>query len=64
MECKNCGIPISKDERAIFKRLIDRGAPDSECLCKKCLAGRLQVPTEAIDKKIAHFKSVGCKLFL
>ena len=63
MECKSCGAPLLKDEIAIYKRLVDRGASDEECVCKNCLAARLQVPVEAIDKKIEHFKSIGCTLF-
>ncbi len=63
MECKSCGSSLSKDEIAIYKRLIDRGAPNSDCVCKRCLAARLQVSVEAIDKKIEHFKSIGCTLF-
>ena len=63
MECKSCGASLSKDEIAIYKRLVDRGAPDGDCVCKSCLAARLQVPVGAIDKKIEHFKSIGCTLF-
>ena len=63
MECKSCGARLSNDEKAIFKRLVDRGAPDEECVCKSCLAELLGVTVDAIDKKIEHFKSIGCTLF-
>ena len=50
------------DEIAIYRRLIYRDA--QEYLCKKCLACELKVEETEIDKKIEHFKSIGCTLFL
>ena len=50
------------DEIAIYRRLIYRDA--EEFLCKKCLAEDMNVSETEIDKKIEHFKSIGCTLFL
>ena len=60
--CKKCEKPLLCDEIAIYRRLIHRDA--QEYLCKKCLADELGVQEAEIDKKIEHFKSIGCTLFL
>ncbi len=61
--CRKCGAEISSDERAIYKRLVDRQAPDGDLLCRVCLADALGVTPEIIDGKIEHFRSIGCTLF-
>ncbi|MBR5516249.1 MAG: hypothetical protein IKU52_08615 [Clostridia bacterium] len=61
--CKKCGKHIEKNERAIYKRMINRGASEDDLLCKVCLAQHLGVDTAKIDEKIEHFKSIGCTLF-
>ena len=60
-EGKKCGAKLSCDETAVYRRLVYRDA--TEFLCKKCLAAEFKITEEDIDKKIAHFKSVGCTLF-
>ena len=55
---------MHKDEKAIYKRLINRAADDDELLCKACLAERLGVSVSVLDKKIEHFKNIGCTLFM
>ena len=64
MACTLCGKELTKDEKAIYKRLVDRGADDSQLECRVCLAKELGVPVERIDEKIEHFKSIGCTLFM
>lgn len=59
--CKKCSRILSVDEKAIYKRLINRGA--TEFLCADCLAEQLKCPRELIDQKIEHFKEIGCTLF-
>ena len=61
--CKKCGKHIEKNERSVYKRMINRGAGEDELLCKTCLAEHLGVDVSRIDEKIEHFKSIGCKLF-
>jgi len=63
MTCsKKCDKTLVCDEIAIYRRLIHRDA--EEYLCKACLARELGVDEAEIDKKIEHFKSIGCTLFL
>ena len=59
--CKRCEKPLLADEIAIYRRLIYRDA--EEFLCKACLAAELKVDMCEIDKKIEHFKRIGCTLF-
>ena len=61
--CKKCRASLSKDETAIYRRLIYRAAASDDCLCRSCLALFLEAPVSAIDEKIAHFKAAGCTLF-
>ncbi|MBQ8862136.1 MAG: hypothetical protein IJ021_05295 [Clostridia bacterium] len=60
--CKNCEKTLVLDEIAIYRRLICREA--EEYLCKNCLAASLKVEVGEIDKKIEHFRSIGCTLFV
>ena len=61
--CNKCGKELHKDEKAIYKRLINRGAAEEELLCKTCLADKLAVSEAIIDEKIKHFREIGCTLF-
>lgn len=57
-----CGKTLTRDETAIYRRLINRGA--QEYLCIDCLASHFKCPRAMIEQKIEHFKSIGCTLFL
>lgn len=59
--CVRCGAALSRDETALTKKLINRGA--KEFLCLPCLADRFQVPPEVLRRKIQDFKDMGCTLF-
>lgn len=59
--CKECGKSLLFDEIAIYRRLVYRGA--DEFLCKECLAASFKISVAEIDKKIEHFKEIGCTLF-
>ncbi len=61
-QCIRCFKNLSADEIAIYRRLIHRGA--QTFLCRECLADKLGCGVEKIDEKIAHFKEIGCTLFL
>ena len=62
MTCCVCGrAPISKDEIALTKKLIDRNAEAFPCL--SCLAKSLEVDEEELLAKIREFKEKGCTLF-
>lgn len=61
--CRNCRKELSRDERAIYKRMVNKLAPEEELICKHCLAEMFDVTVEKIDEKIEYFKSTGCTLF-
>ena len=60
-KCIECGQVLTNNDIGLHKRLINRG--DTEYMCKKCLADYFSVSTELLDKKIIHFKELGCTLF-
>lgn len=59
--CKNCGKELEKDEIAIYKRMVNRGA--TEYLCIGCMAAYFNVGEDLIREKIEHFRKMGCTLF-
>ena len=59
--CANCGKPLSNDEVAITKKLVNRAA--QEYLCAACLAARFSITTDDIARLIRHFREAGCSLF-
>ena len=59
--CKNCGRVLEKDEIAIYKRMVNRGATDF--LCVACLAAHFNVSEDMIKEKIDHFRKMVCTLF-
>lgn len=61
--CKNCKRELTRDEIALYKRLIFRGAEDDECLCITCLADQLHVGEDVLEEKAEYFKKMGCTLF-
>ncbi len=60
--CMICGKPLSYNEIGAHKKFINRGS--KAFLCKACLAAKLGVTTEEIDRKIEQFKAQGCTLFV
>ena len=60
-QCANCASILSKDEKALNKKLIDKNIKHFMCL--KCLANYLEVSEEALSEKIEEFKEEGCVLF-
>ncbi len=59
--CYKCDAPLSKDEIAVYRKMVERNA--DKYLCKVCLADFFGCATEHIDKKIEQFRHVGCVLF-
>lgn len=59
--CMQCEKRLTSDEVAIYRRLIYRDA--EEYLCKACLAEKMKTTEAEIERKIEHFKSIGCTLF-
>ena len=60
--CMQCGRQLTYNEIGAHKKFINRGS--REFLCKKCLAEKLDVKEEEIDRKIEEFKLQGCTLFV
>ncbi len=61
MACTQCGRPLTADEVALHKRLINRGA--SAHLCLSCMAGYFGCQEDVLREKIAYFRRIGCLLF-
>ncbi len=59
--CKACRRPLTQDEVAVTKKLVNRGA--TEFLCVSCLARRFEVAEDDIHERIRHFRETGCTLF-
>lgn len=59
--CKECGRPLTHDEVAVTKKLINRGA--TEFMCVDCLARYFEVKPQDVEERIHHFKEMGCTLF-
>ena len=48
--CMDCGKNLTYNEIGAYKKFVNRGS--RSFLCKQCLAQKLDVTTEDIDKKI------------
>lgn len=59
--CRTCGAPLSADEVAVTKKLINRGA--AEFMCVPCLAKWFEVTEADIRERIEYFRASGCTLF-
>ena len=62
MRCVQCGKPVSSDEAGLTKKLVNRGTTDY--LCFDCLGEKFKLQTEDMQELIAHFRAMGCTLFL
>ena len=60
--CMDCGKNLTYTEIGAYKKFVNRGS--RSFLCKQCLAQKLDVTTEDIDRKIEQFKQQGCTLFV
>ena len=61
MTCRRCGRPVTPDEYAVTRKLINRGL--AWAYCADCLAAHFEVTREDILERIAYFKKTGCTLF-
>ena len=60
--CMQCGKALTYNEVGAYKKFVNRGS--TQFLCKTCLAEKLDVTVEDIDRKIGQFKLQGCTLFV
>ena len=61
MNCMKCNNILSSDEIGLHRKLFDKEA--KECMCITCMSEYFEVPKEALYKKIAQYKKLGCTLF-
>ena len=60
--CMQCGKALTYNEVGAYKKFVNRGS--TRFLCKACLAAKLDITVEDIDRKIEQFKLQGCTLFV
>ena len=59
--CLQCASPLTRDEIALTKKLINRGAV--EFLCFGCMAEHFSVTVDLLKEKVEQFREMGCTLF-
>ena len=59
--CSGCGRPLTPDEIALTRKMVNRGAVRFCCL--SCLADHFDVPEDTLRQKIREFREMGCTLF-
>ena len=60
-QCKGCQKPVTADEAAMTKKLINRGT--TEWLCYGCMSEHFSVTVELLREKVEQFREMGCTLF-
>ena len=60
--CCECNKPLTKDEIAICRKLIDEDTEEFYCI--RCFAEYLGCTEEDIRIKISEFEEQGCTLFI
>lgn len=61
MTCRKCGGPLGKYGEGATRKFFGRGA--TEFMCLGCIAEKMNVSKELIEKKIEEFRASGCTLF-
>ncbi|MBQ6514183.1 MAG: hypothetical protein IJI09_05610 [Clostridia bacterium] len=61
VRCVRCGAPLVKDDIAMTRKMINRGAESFYCL--SCLADHFELTEDILREKIREFKAMGCTLF-
>ena len=61
MNCFVCGAPLTADEVAVNRKLINRGT--EKCRCIGCLSRYFHIDESLVREKIEFFKKEGCTLF-
>ena len=59
--CIVCHQPVTSDEIAMTRKLINRGA--TAFLCLPCLAQRFDATVGELTERMQAFKDMGCTLF-
>ena len=61
VRCARCGAVLEKDDIALTRKMVNRGA--ETFFCVSCLAGHFELTEEILRNKIKEFKAMGCTLF-
>ena len=61
VRCARCGAVLAKDDIALTRKMINRGA--DRFLCVSCLADHFELAETVLREKIREFKAMGCTLF-
>lgn len=61
MNCIKCGKSLRSDDIGAYKKFINRGAREFECI--PCICARLKIDQAELEKKIDYLKKHGCTLF-
>lgn len=59
--CTDCARVLVRDEIALTRKLVNRGAERFYCLT--CLAARFDVSEDVLREKIVQLREMGCTLF-
>lgn len=59
--CMRCGRQLERDEKALYRKLFNRGA--NQFLCLTCQAEHFRVTEDLLREKIEEFREYGCSLF-
>lgn len=59
--CAGCERILTKDEVAVTRKLVNRGATSFFCI--SCLARHFEVTETDIRERIRYYKESGCTLF-
>ena len=61
VRCVRCGAILEKDDIAITRKMVNRGAESFYCV--SCLADHFELTVDILREKIREFKAMGCTLF-
>lgn len=59
--CLRCDRPLTRDETALTRKLLNRGA--TRFLCLRCLADHFDASVDQLAERIRFFREMGCTLF-
>ena len=61
VRCIRCGAVLGKDDVALTRKMVNRGADKFYCI--SCLADHFELTEEILREKIREFRAMGCALF-
>ncbi len=61
MKCKTCFSELKSDDIGAYKKFINRGANEFECI--SCICKTLKIEESELRSKIDFLRKHGCTLF-